>query len=159
MDELGELAVGLIIVVSLFGVILPVLPGLALEVGVILVWAFVKGGAVAWGVAIAVLVLATIGTVVKYTIPKRKLNEVGIPNRTLLLATAVAVVGLFVIPVIGAPIGFVMTIYLGERARVGPERAWPATRSSLGAVATSVGIELATGLLIAAVWFLAVIFD
>jgi len=157
MDELGELAVGLIIVLSLFGVVLPVLPGLALEVGVILVWASLKGGAVAWGVAIAALVLATIGTFVKYAIPKRKLNEVGIPNRTLLLATAVAIVGLFVIPVIGAPIGFVVTIYLGERARVGPERAWPATRSSLGAVATSIGIELATGLLIAAVWFGAVL--
>jgi len=157
MDELGELAVGLIIVLSLFGVVLPVLPGLALEVGVILVWASLKGGAVAWGVAIAALVLATIGTFVKYAIPKRKLNEVGIPNRTLLLATAVAIVGLFVIPVIGAPIGFVVTIYLGERARVGPERAWPATRSSLGAVATSIGIELATGLLIAAVWFVAVL--
>jgi hypothetical protein len=157
MDELGELAVGLIIVVSLFGVVLPVLPGLALEVGVILVWAVLKGGAVAWGVAIAALVLATIGTFVKYAIPKRKLNEVGIPNRTLLLATAVAIVGLFVVPVIGAPIGFVVTIYLGERARVGRERAWPATRSSLGAVATSIGIELATGLLIAAVWFGAVL--
>jgi uncharacterized protein YqgC (DUF456 family) len=157
MDELGELAVGLIIVLSLFGVVLPVLPGLALEVGVILVWAALKGGAVAWGVAIVALVLATIGTIVKYAIPKRRLNEVGIPNRTLLLATAVAIVGLFVIPVIGAPIGFVATIYLGERARVGPERAWPATRSSLGAVATSIGIELATGLLIAAVWFGAVL--
>lgn len=159
MDELGELAVGLIIVVSLFGVILPVLPGLALEVGVILVWAFVKGGAVAWGVAIAAVVIAAIGTYVKYVVPKRRLNEAGIPNRTLLLATAAAVAGLFVIPVIGAPIAFVATIYLSERSRVGREQAWPATRSSLGAVATSVGIELAAGLLIAAVWFLAVIFD
>jgi len=157
MDELGELAVGMIIVLSLFGVVLPVLPGLALEVGVILVWAALKGGAVPWGVAITALVLATIGTFVKYAIPKRKLNEVGIPNGTLLLATAIAIVGLFVIPVIGAAIGFVVTIYLGERARVGPERAWPATRTSLGAVATSIGIELATGLVIAAVWFGAVL--
>jgi hypothetical protein len=158
MDELGELAVGLVIVVSLFGVVVPILPGLALEVGVILLWAVLKGGAVAWGVAIAAVVLGGIGTFVKYAIPKRRLNEVGIPNRTLLLATAVAIVGLFVIPVAGAPIGFVATIYLGERARVGRERAWPATRSSLGAVATSIGIELATGLIIAAIWFGVVLF-
>jgi hypothetical protein len=157
MDELGELAIGLVIVVSLFGIILPILPGLALEVVAIVIWAVLTGSPLAWGVAIATLVLATIGTFVKYAIPKRKLNEVGIPNGTLLLATAVAIVGLFVIPVIGAPIGFVVTIYLGERARVGPERAWPATRGSLGAVATSIGIELATGLLIAAVWFGAVL--
>lgn len=157
MDELGELAVGLIIVVSLFGILVPILPGLALEVGVIFVWAFVEGGSVAWGVAIAALVLAGIGTFVKYSIPKRRLNEVGIPNRTLLIATAVAVVGLFVIPVAGAPIGFVLAIYVSERLRVGPEKAWPATKTSLGAIATSIGIELATGLLIAATWYGAVL--
>jgi uncharacterized protein len=113
----------------------------------------VKGGAAAWAVAITALVLAGIGTFIKYSIPKRKLNEVGIPNRTLLIATAVAIVGLFVIPVVGAPIGFVLTIYVFERIRVGAAQAWPATKTSLGAVATSIGIELATGLIIAAIWF------
>ena len=157
MDELGELAVGLVIVVSLFGIVLPILPGLALEVVVIVIWAVLKGSPLAWGVTIAAIVIAAIGTYVKYAIPKRRLNEVGIPNRTLLLATAAAIVGLFVIPGIGAPIGFVATIYLSERSRVGREQAWPSTKSSLGAVATSIGIELAAGLIIAAIWFLAVI--
>jgi uncharacterized protein len=157
MDELGELAIGLLIVVSLFGIVVPVLPGLVLEVGVIFVWALLEGGSVAWGVAITALVLAGIGTFIKYSIPKRQLNEVGIPNRTLLIATAVAIVGLFAIPVAGAPIGFVMAIYVFERLRVGPEKAWPATKTSLGAIATSIGIELATGLVIAAVWFGAVL--
>jgi len=153
MEELGELAVGLIIVVSLFGIVVPFLPGLVMEVIAILLWAIVKGDGTAWAVAIVALVLAGIGTFVKYSIPKRKLNEGGIPNRTLLIATAVAIVGLFVIPVVGAPIGFVLAIYLSERLRVGPEQAWPATKTSLGAVATSIGIELATGLIIAAIWF------
>lgn len=157
MDELGELAVGLIIIVSLFGIVVPIIPGLALEVGVILIWAVLQGGPVAWSVAVAAFVLGGIGTFIKYSIPKRRLNEVGIPNRTLLFATAVAIVGLFAIPVVGAPIGFVATIYFSERARVGRDHAWPATKSSLGAVATSIGIELATGLLIAAIWFGAVL--
>jgi uncharacterized protein YqgC (DUF456 family) len=153
MDELGELAVGLIIVVSLFGIVVPFLPGLVMEVIAIFLWAIVKGDGAAWAVAIAALVLAGIGTFVKYSIPKRKLNEVGIPNRTLLIATAVAIVGLFVIPVVGAPIGFVLAIYFSERMRVGSDRAWPATKTSLGAVASSIGIELATGLIIATIWF------
>jgi uncharacterized protein len=157
MDELGELAIGLIIVVSLFGIVLPILPGLGMEVIAIFLWAFVEGGGAAWGVAIAALVLAGVGTFIKYSIPKQKLNEVGIPNRTLLIATAVAIVGLFVIPVVGAPIGFVLTIYVFERIRVGGKQAWPATKTSLGAIATSIGIELATGLLIAAIWFGAVL--
>ena len=153
MDELGELAVGLIIVVSLFGIVVPFLPGLVMEVVAIFLWAIVNGEGAAWAVAIAALVLAGIGTFIKYSIPKRKLNEGGIPNRTLLIATAVAIVGLFAIPVVGAPIGFVLAIYVSERLRVGADQAWPATKTSLGAVATSIGIELATGLIIAAIWF------
>lgn len=159
MDELGEVAVGLIIIVSLLGIVVPILPGLTLEVGVILVWGVLTGGPIGWAVAIVVVLLAVFGTIVKFSIPKRRLNQVGIPNRTLLLATAVAIVGFFVIPVLGAPIGFVAAIYLSERSRVGPDRAWPATTSTLRAIATSIGIELATGLLIAAVWFGAVLFS
>jgi hypothetical protein len=157
MDELGELAIGLIIAVSLMGIIVPILPGLAVEIVAVFVWAALTGGATAWGVAIAALLIGAIGTFIKYAIPKRHLSEGGIPNRTLIIATIVAIVGLFVIPVIGAPIGFVLTIYVSERLRVGPEHAWPATKRSLRAVATSIGIELVTGLLIAAIWFVAVL--
>jgi hypothetical protein len=76
----------------------------------------------------------------------------------LVLATGVAIVGLFAIPVIGAPTGFVATIYLTERARGDGEHAWPRTKQSLRAVATSIGIELAAGLIIAALWFGVVLF-
>jgi hypothetical protein len=41
---------------------------------------------------------------------------------------------------------------------VGRDQAWPATKRSLRAVATSIGIELATGLLIATIWFAVVLF-
>jgi uncharacterized protein YqgC (DUF456 family) len=157
MDELGELAIGLIIAVSIVGIIVPILPGLLVEILAVFVWAAVTGGAVAWGVAIFALLVGGVGTFVKYAVPKRHLSEGGIPNRTLIVATVVAIVGLFVIPVIGAPIGFVLAIYVSERLRVGREHAWPATRRSLRAVATSIGIELVTGLLIAATWFVAVL--
>ena len=76
----------------------------------------------------------------------------------MVLAVAVSIVGLFVIPVVGAPIGFVATIYIAERLRVGAEQAWPATKTALGAVAASIGIELAAGIVVAAIWFGAVIF-
>jgi uncharacterized protein YqgC (DUF456 family) len=157
MDELGELAIGLIIAVSIVGILIPILPGLAMEIIAIFVWAAVTGGAVAWSVAIACLLIAGIGTYVKYAVPKRHLNEGGIPNRTLVIATIVAIVGLFVIPIVGAPIGFVLATYVSERLRVGKEQAWPATKRSLRAVATSIGIELATGLLIGTIWFATVL--
>ncbi len=157
MDEVGELAIGLIIVVALFGIVVPILPGLILEVVAILIWALLEGGTVAWAVAITAVLLAGLGTFVKYSVPKRRLNEAGVPTRTLVLATVVAIIGLFVVPVIGAPIGFVATIYVFERLRVGSEHAWPATKASLGAMAASIGIELTTGLIIAGIWMWAVI--
>jgi uncharacterized protein YqgC (DUF456 family) len=153
MDELGELAIGLVILAGVLGVVVPILPGLALVVGAVFVWAWLEGTGTAWGVAVLALLLGGIGIFIKYSIPKKRLNESGVRNSTLVLATVVAIIGLFVIPVVGAPIGFVATIYLVERARGDAEHAWPRTRQSLRAVATSIGIELAAALLIAALWF------
>jgi uncharacterized protein len=155
VDLLGEVLVGVVIVAGLVGILLPVLPGLALEVGAVVVWAVVEGSALSWTVAVAAVVLAGVGTVVKYLIPGRRLRDSGIPRSTLFTAGGLAIVGFFVIPVVGAPLGFVLGTYLAERARVGPERAGPSTRTSLGAVALSIGIELAAGLLIAGTWLIA----
>jgi hypothetical protein len=153
MDELGELAIGLVIVVGLLGIVVPILPGLVLVVGAIIFWAVLEGGGVAWGVGVLTLGLGAVGTFIKYSIPKRRLNESGVKNSTLILATAVAIAGMFAIPLIGAPIGFVATIYLTERVRGDRDHAWPRTKNSLKAVATSIGIELVTGVVIAAIWF------
>jgi uncharacterized protein YqgC (DUF456 family) len=153
MDGLGEVAVGLAIVFGLIGIVVPVLPGLLLVVGAILVWAVFEGGGTAWGVALLCLALGGVGSYIKYSIPKRRLNESGVRNSTLLLATLVAIVGLFVLPVVGAPVGFVGTIYMTERMRGDTQQAWPRTRQTLLAIATSIGIELAAGMIIAAIWF------
>ena len=157
MSPIGELLVALAILIGLFGIVVPLLPGLVLEVGAILIWAAVVGDALAWGTAILCLALGALGTVFKYLVPGRRLKESGMPTRTLVIAVAVGVVGFFVIPVIGGPIGFIAAIYIAERIRVGPEQAWPATRTSLGAVAASIGIELVTGLAIAGIWFVAML--
>ncbi len=63
------------------------------------------------------------------------------------------VVGFFVIPLLGLPIGFVGGIYLAEWAqRRDHRRAWAATANALKGVALSVGVELAGALLATAVW-------
>ena len=157
MSPIGELLVALAILTGLFGIVVPLLPGLVLEVAAILIWAAVAGDALAWAVAIICLALGALGTVFKYLVPGRRLKESGMPTRTLVIAVAVGVVGFFAVPVIGGPVGFIGAIYVAERIRVGPEQAWPATRTSLGAVAASIGIELVTGVVIAGIWFVAVI--
>ena len=79
------------------------------------------------------------------------------PGGYLFLAAGVAIIGFFAIPVVGAPIGFVMTIYVLTRIRVGREQAWPSTKAALKAIVHSVGIELAGGSLIALIWVAAML--
>jgi hypothetical protein len=69
------------------------------------------------------------------------------------------VIGFFVIPVIGLPIGFVLGIYLLELNRLGSSAAaWPSTRKAVTAVGLSMLIEFGSGLLASTVWLAAVIF-
>lgn len=157
MDPIGEIVIGLLILVGLAGILLPVLPGLLLEVGAIVLWAGLEGGAWAWAIAIGAVVVGLIGQLVKYLVPGRRLRDAGIPRSTLYVAGALAIIGFFVIPVIGAVIGFVLGTYLAERQRVGHELAGPSTTASLRAVGLAIGIELSAGLLIAGAWLVTVI--
>ncbi len=157
MSTIGEVLIGFMILVGLAGIVLPVLPGLALIVGAVLVWALVEATAIGWVVFAICFVIGATATVIKYLIPGRKLKESGVATSTMLIALVGAVIGFFVIPVIGAPIGFMVAIYLIQWNRMGRGEAWPATLRTAGAVALSIGIELAGGLLIFGVWMIATI--
>jgi uncharacterized protein len=143
----------LLIVVGIVGIVVPVLPGLILVLAGVAVWAIPRGDAVGWtvlGIATAIVVL---GSVAKYLLPGRRLRDSGVPGRTIAAGAVLGVVGFFVIPVVGLFLGFVLGIYLAELVRLhGSEQAWPSTRQALAAVGWSIVIELATGLLAAAVW-------
>lgn len=158
MDAVGELVVGLLILVGLAGILVPVLPGLIVVAGSVVVWAVVERDGAAWAIAGLAVALAIAGTVVKFLIPGRRMLAAGLPRSTMYLAGAAAIVGFFVLPVVGAPIAFVLATYLAERNRVGAERAATSTRQSVLAVAMSIGIELAAGLIIASLWLAAVVF-
>ncbi len=157
MSPAGEILVGLTLIAGLLGTVLFVFPGLLIQVGALLIWAVVDGDPIAWTVAIVGLLIAGGATVVKYLIPGRRLKQAGVPTIVLAPATLLAIVGFFVIPVIGPPIFFVAAVYLIELVRVGASQAWPTTKASVGAVAMSVGIEFAAALLILGVWVVAVL--
>lgn len=151
-----ELFVALAIVVGLIGILVPVLPGTILIMGAILVWAIDTTGATAWAVfAVATIVLA-VGTLVKYLVPGRQLKAT-VPTSTLLVGGVLAVVGFFVIPVVGVFVGFPLGVYAAERQRVGAEQAWPSTKAALRALGVSILIELAAGAVATAVWLTGVV--
>lgn len=151
--EIHDILAGLVVLAGLVGIIVVVLPGIALQVLAVAFWAWEESTLTGWVVVSVVVALAVAASVLKYLSPGRRLRAGGIPGWVLLAAVLVGIVGLFAIPVIGAPIGFVVTIYAFERARLGKALAWPSTKGALRAVATSIGIELAGGFLIAVVFF------
>lgn len=150
--NLTELVVGLAILVGLAGIVVPVLPGSILILGAILVWATEDGSGTAWIVFAVAAALLVLGAVVKYTVPGRRLQATGVPNRSLVAGGLLGFVGFFVIPVVGLFVGFVLGVYAAERRRVGASAAWPSTKAALRAVGASILIELVAGLLAAGVW-------
>ncbi|GAA5130673.1 DUF456 domain-containing protein [Pseudonocardia adelaidensis] len=157
--ELLTVLAAVLVAVGIVGIALPILPGLVLVVAGVAVWAVPRGDAVAWTVLAIVVAIVVIGSVVKYLVPGRRLRESGVPGRTIALGAVLGVIGFFVIPVLGLLVGFVLGVYLAELARLGGhDAAWPSTRKALAAVGWSIVIEMAAGLLAAAVWVGALVF-
>lgn len=152
-----EILVALAIAIGLVGVLVPVLPGSLLVGAAVLVWAGEQGGTTAWLVAAGSISLLVAGAVVKYLVPGRRLQRAGVPTRTLLAGAVLGVVGFFVVPVVGLPLGFVLGVYLSEWHRLGHASARPATVHALKAVGLGILIELGFGVLAAATWALGVV--
>lgn len=138
---------------GLAGVVVPVLPGLLLVWGGVALWAIERQDTTAWVTLALASAALVIGSVVKYLIPGRRLRDRGVPWRTLALGALLGFIGFFVIPVVGLFVGFVLGIYLAEYARLNDtEAAWTSTKHALVAVGWSILIELAAGLIAAAIW-------
>ncbi|MEV4655595.1 DUF456 domain-containing protein [Micromonospora sp. NPDC049301] len=145
---------GLAILAGLAGVVVPGLPALPLCWGAVLVWALFGGaGAGRWAVLAAATLVAAGGTVVKYAWPGRNLKRTGVPTSSLLAGGLLGLVGFFVIPVVGAVLGFVLGVWAAERLRLGDSRlAWPSTKQAVKAAGLSMLVEFAAGVVIAALW-------
>lgn len=152
---LATVLAALAIIVGIVGVVVPVLPGLLVVVAAVFVWALAVQHGVAWAVFIVSAALAVAGWGLQYVIPGRRLHRDGIPNRTTIIGLVVGIVGFFVLPPIGLPLGFVLGVYLAELRRLrSAQAAWPSAVRAIKAAMLSFGIELTTAWLIAAAFAL-----
>lgn len=141
------------LMVAAVGIFVPVLPGTLLAFAALLAWALLTGGSLAWtafGVASAVLLS---GQVLKYLLPHRSLTAAGVPGRSIVVGGLTAIVGFFLIPVVGLVLGFVAGLFVAEQVRLAD---WPAARSStwlaMKATGFSILIELGALMLAATIW-------
>ena len=153
-DVLVVAVVALVMAVGVAGTVVPVLPGLAL------VWLAALGYGLATGfgtvglVAMAVLTaLALAGTAADWVLPGRAASGSGATRRSLLLGAALAVVGFFVVPVVGLPLGGVLGVYVGERLRpLAHAPAWRATVATLRAYGMAALAQVVAGLAMVVTW-------
>lgn len=144
--------VGVAIAVGVAGTLLPFVPGLGLIWAAAVIYGLVEGFGVGGWVAMAIISgLLAVGIAAGIRIPQRAAALGGIPWRGQLLALGLAVVGFFVIPVVGAGVGFVGGIYVVARQR-DPQRAWGITRSTVRALVLAAGFQFLTALAMAATW-------
>lgn len=149
-----------LILIGMVGIVIPVIPGLFLCLAAVFVWAFDTRSTLGWSVFAVCAVLYLAGVALQYAVPGRRLREAGVRRSTLVIAVVVAIVGFFVIPVVGAPIGFVLGIYLVELGHSQDRAAaWVSTKAALKAVFLSMGIELLAALAIATTWVVGVLFS
>ena len=157
-DDVGMIVPPLLVIAGLVGIVVPVLPGLLLVLSGVLLWALMEGTGLAWGIFVASLLVAVAGYVLQYTLPGRRMRERGVRSSTLALAVVFGIVGFFVIPVVGALVGFVLGIFVVELGRSRDRsQAWTRTKHALVAVLHSMGIELAAALAITALYVAGVV--
>lgn len=151
--------IGLVMVVGLFGVLIPLLPGTALILAAGIAWAalVVQAGTGRWVVVAAMAALFVTGLVAKYALPGKRLSG-QLPRTTLLLGGVGALIGFLVLPPLGLLIGGVAGVYLAEVRRHGPgAQARRSTVQVLQAVGLSILAELTAGVLMVGAWLIGVL--
>ena len=146
--------VAIAMAVGVAGTVVPLVPGLALVVAAALVYGVVEGfGAVGAAAFLVIVLLGVAGTLAGVVVPQRAAGAGGAPRRSILIGAVGAVVGFFVVPILGLVLGGALGIYLAERLRTGNSgAAWRTTKATLKGFGVAALAQLATGLAMAAVW-------
>lgn len=153
--------VAVLMAVGIAGVVLPGVPGLGLmwvgALGFGLVGGFALGG---WSAFAIITVLTLVGTGLGLWLPKRATESAGVPRQTIWWGVAGAIIGFFVIPVLGVIIGGTAGVFLAElNRRRDAAKAWEAAWRTLTGFGLGAVAQVIVGVVIAgtwAVWVLAV---
>ncbi|MEV0218823.1 DUF456 domain-containing protein [Streptomyces sp. NPDC050704] len=152
------LLVGVVILLGLGGVLVPGVPGSWLVWAAVLWWAFEDPRGLSWAVLVGATAVLFLAQVIRWQLPPRRLRTSGTIPRTAVYAGVGALLGFFLLPVVGAVPGFLGGGYLAERLRLGGHRAAVASiRSLMRRGGTSILVELFACLLIMGAWLGAVI--
>jgi uncharacterized protein YqgC (DUF456 family) len=153
--------VGLLMALGLAGVILPFLPGLPIIWGAALLYGFLTDfGGLGWTAMAVITVLAALGMVASLMLPDRAGRGAGASRSTRLFAGALGLVGFFVVPVIGFPLGACLGVLLAQyRQTADLDGAVQSTVAVLKGFGAGLIAEFTAGFSMALVWVAWVLLD
>jgi len=146
--------VGIVIAVGVMGTVLPIVPGLWLIWAACIFYGIFAGfGWVGWAAVAVIPALAVAGTIAGIYLPHRATASGGLSRLGSWFALVLGVIGFFVIPVVGAVIGFIAGVFLAAVAQTKNLAAgWRSTVAALRGVAAASAAQFAAGLVMALVW-------
>ncbi|WP_366938799.1 DUF456 domain-containing protein [uncultured Brevibacterium sp.] len=142
LDIVTTVLAGAAILVGCVGIVVPVLPGSILIGIAALIWALVLGSAPVWTAFAVIAVLVALGMSASLILTGRRLKAEQVPTSSLLIGGLLAIVGFFVIPVVGLLVGFVAGLYLAEYLRRRDARAaWDSSWTAIKAAGIGIAVE------------------
>lgn len=150
----ATIVVGLVILVGVAGTFLPVLPGLFLVWSSVLAYGLLVGfGVVGW-IAVAVVTgLLAFGLYLNVRIPQKSAAESGLGIAAQVFGLALALIGFFIVPVVGFPLGFVLGVYVVRYRKTGNAAdAWASTVKSIASIIRASAAQAACGVGMFVVW-------
>lgn len=146
--------VGILMAIGLAGVIVPLLPGLPIVWGAALLYGLLNGfGTLGWTAMVAITALAGLGMAASFVLPERAGAAHGASRSTRLFAGVTGVIGFFVIPIVGFPIGACAGVLLAQyRETADLADATRATINVLKGFGVGLIVELSAGLAMVLVW-------
>ena len=152
MNVWGELLVAIVMAVGILGTIIPTLPGISLTWISLLVWViFDGGGTTRWMIFLIACGLLAGALIANVVLPAS--TGAKVDKNNILVSLVMGVIGFFVIPVIGLPLGYALGVFITESGR---ERnltvAWQRTWNTLKAFGYATITQMACAMGIAFLW-------
>ena len=144
----------LVLLVGLSGTILPVLPGILLMWAGVIGYGFVAGfDLLAVGAIATVTILAGISVGLGVVLPKQAADAAGASTKSQWAAVIGAIIGFFVIPVVGVIVGAVVGVALAEYwEKKEWAGAWESTKGVLTGMGAAAIAQFGIGVIILVVW-------
>lgn len=153
-DTEATVVIGLVMAVGVAGTIVPFLPGVLLIWLAAVIYAFLVGFSPVAIIALAVLTFLAAGSVVtSVALPKHAADAHDVSRWSQLVAVVGAVVGFFVIPIVGVVVGALIGLFVAELAHQRDARdAWDSTVALAKGFGLSALIDVAIAIFMTVIW-------